>query len=49
MTNEKLAKAAEEANRILVENLPNESECKHIFSQKFDCTSINLTDYIKHL
>lgn len=36
MTNEKLAKAAEEANRILVENLPNESECKHIFSQKFE-------------
>lgn len=36
MTDERLAKAAEEANRILVENLPDESECKHIFSPKFE-------------
>lgn len=33
---ERMAKAAAEANRILVDNLPDEGECKHVFSPEFE-------------
>lgn len=36
ITDEMLAKAAEEANRILVDDLPDEKECKHTFSSGFE-------------
>lgn len=36
MTEEMISKAAEEANRIILENLPDSQDCNHKFSVKFE-------------
>lgn len=36
MIDERIAKAAEGANRILLDNLPDEGECRHAFSPEFE-------------